>query len=179
MTPEDAVTAPVIAVDLQVDTWKIPEARAFRGAVGVNAEFAAAAIQAAFVAAEKQARDEFGEKVDEPGWEPPWEWVPPALLNIDPDYLLGFAWIAARRADPALDYDAFAESLVYSELVAGFWAAIVEAARDALPLEPNRAARRSRGPASKTASSSPARTTGPSKKSTPSHSASSPLQSRS
>jgi len=179
MTQGDAVTEPVVAVDLQVDTWKIPEARAFRKAVGVNAEYAASAIQDAFVAAERDSRAEFGAKVDEEGWEPPGEWIPPSLLNIDPDYLLGFAWIPAHRADPALEYEAFAESLLYSELVAGFWAAVLEAAKAAVPLVPNRAARRSLGPRSQTASPSPTSTTGPSKKSTPSPSESSPQQSKS
>ena len=179
MSEGEPVPQAVIAVDLQVDTWKIPEARAFRKAVGVNAEFAASAIQDAFIAAEKYSRAEFGDKIDEEGWEPPDDWTPPSLLNIDPDYLLGFAWIPARRADPSLEYDAFAESLVYSELVAGFWDAVLEAARAAVPLEPNRAARRKRGPASPNASPSPTTTTGRSRKSTPSASESSPPQSTS
>jgi len=170
----------VIAIDLQIDDWKIPEARAYRKAVGVNPEYALQGVQQAFTDAEAESRTEFGEKVDEEGWQPPDGWLPSALLNIAPDYLLGFAWVAARRADPALDYEAFAESVPYGGLVAGFWEAIMGAAEEvAGPLVPSRAERRKRGPASRTASSLATTSTGRSPKPTSSPSASSPRPSKS
>ena len=166
------MTEQVIAIDLGVDGWRVPEARAYRKAVGVNAEYAAAAIQQAFVEAEKEARDEFGDNVDVEGWEPPAGWVPKSLFNFDPDYLLGFAWIPARRGDADLAFEPFAESLKYGDLVAAFWSEITSAAEAALPLG-NREARRKRGPASKTGSRSATTSSGRSKTSTGSRSESS------
>lgn len=162
----------VIRIDLQVDQWKVPEARAYRGAVGVNAEYAADSIQRAFADGEKEARAEFGDKVDIEGWEPPDGWTPPGLFNIDPDYLLGFAWIPARRDDPALEYDAFAESVPYGDLLKAFWESVLEAVKEAAPFE-NREARRKRGLVSKTGSKSAPSTTGRSPRSTTSASPSS------
>jgi hypothetical protein len=167
----------VIKVDLNVDEWRIPEARAYRAAVHVNPEYAADAIRAAFVEAEAEGRDTFGEAMDAEGWEPPDDWMPRCLLSFDPDYLLGFAWIPARRDDPGLEYEAFAESLSYGDLVTAFWKAMTDAAEAEAAAAPlaNRAERRKRTPASKTGSrSGSASTRSTSKSSTGSPSASSP-----
>ena len=173
------MTERVISIDLQVDQWRIPEARAYRKSVGVNAEYAADSIQQAFVASEAEARAKFGELVDEEGWEPPDGWLPPSLLNIDPDYLLGFAWVPARRTDPALEYEAFAESLPYGELLQAFWDALIAAVQEEVPLAPNREARRKRTPASRTGSRSATTSSGRSKRSTASTSPSGPRPSKS
>ena len=169
-----------IIVDLGVDDWHIPEARAYRKAVGVNPEYAAVAIEGAFSEAQKQARAEFGDAVDEDGWETPEDWLPKVLFNFEPDYLLGFAWIPARRTEPGLEYEEFAESLLYGDLVGAFWTAMNEMAKAAeAPLE-NRAARRKRTPASKRASKSATTSTpSTSDSSTDSPSESSPPQSKS
>ena len=172
------MTERIVTVDLEVDAWRIPEARAYRTAVGVNAEYAAAKIQQAFVDAREEGLAKFGEAMDAEGWEPPDDWMPASLFNFEPDYLLGFAWIPARRTEPELGYEAFAESLKYGDLVAAFWDAMVSAAEAAVPFE-NRADRRSRGPASKTASRSATTSSGASKTSTGSRSKSSPSRSKS
>ena len=70
---------------MNVQDWKVPEARAYRKHVGVNPEFAADAISAAIDEAQAEARAKFGDDVDAQGWEPPDDWTPPALLNVDPD----------------------------------------------------------------------------------------------
>jgi hypothetical protein len=168
-----------IAIDLQVQDWKVPEARAYRAAVKVNPEYAATQIDAAIRESEKEARDVFGDAVDTEGWEPPDDWTPSAMMNVDPDYLLGFAWIPARRDNPDLTWEKFGdEGPSYGDLVSGFWAALQRTVEEAAPLL-NREARRKTGQRSKTASSSATSTTGRSKRSTASPSASSAKQSES
>ena len=152
-------------MSLSISEWTVPEAFAYRAAVKVNPEHAAQQIMNAFRAIEAEVRDEFGEKVDEEGWSPPEEWVPGALLNIDPMHLLGFFWIPARRNDKALAFDDFAESIPYGALIEGFWAFITEALKEApdeAPLVKNRAQRRASGQRGKSASPSLTSTDGPS-----------------
>ena len=169
----------VIAIDLQIDEWRIPEALAYRSAVGINAEYAVVKVNDAIRASLDGARAEFGDAVDVPGWKPPDGWAPPELLNLEPHYLLGFAWIAARRDHPTLAYEAFAETLTYGELVGAFWGAMERQVEEvAVPLV-NREQRRQSGRPSKTASPSATPTTGRSQTSTASRSASTSRPSKS
>lgn len=171
--------AKVIVIDLQIDEWRIVEALAYRSAVGVNAEYAVVKVNDAIRASLDGARAEFGAAVDVPGWQPPDGWAPPELLNLDPHYLLGFAWIAARRDEPTLTYEAFAETLTYGELVGAFWGAMERQVEEvAVPLV-NREQRRRSGRPSKTASRSATPTTGPSPTSDSSRSASTSPRSKS
>lgn len=174
------MTELVVKVDTGIDNWSVPEARAFRKTVGVNPEYAWECITEAFSDVESEMRIRFGVAMDEEDWEPPADFTPKALLNLDPDYLLGFAWIPARRADPELTFDAYAESMPYGDLVAAFWTAITDAMKAAAPLAvaaPNRAERRRKSPAKKPSSRSASSTAGRRGTSTGSPSPKSPGQS--
>ncbi|HAM57211.1 MAG TPA: hypothetical protein DCQ64_18115 [Candidatus Rokubacteria bacterium] len=167
----------VLKIDLNVSGWTIPEARAYRRAAGVNPEYAGEVVDRAFRATDDEARETFGAQVDEEGWTPPEDWMPLCLANFDPDYLLGFFWIPARRADPSIEYEAFAASVPYGDLLAAFWAFVMESAEKAEAESPlgqaNRATRRATGQRGKTASRSRTSSAGRSPKPKPSRSASS------
>lgn len=159
-----------VKLDLLIGSWKVSEARAFRAAVGQNPEQALNVLRLVLEQAQGDARAAFGAAVDEPGWEPPDDWLPPSLLSLDPSLLLGFAWIAQRRAHPALTLDEFADQLEYQNLLDAFWGALTDAAEDAAaPLAKPKKTGRARSPASPSASStagrSPMSTTSPSKSS--------------
>ena len=133
----------VIVCDLEVDGWTVAEADAYRKAVGVNAEYAWGIVQRAVRESQVEARETYGEAVDEPGWSPPDGWAPLAMLNLDPLYLAGFAYVAARRADPALTFDALLGSLHVGELVSAFYGQLTTLAEERAPLAaPNREQRR-------------------------------------
>lgn len=158
----------IIACDLNLDGWTVAEARAYRDAVGVNAEYALGAMQKAIAESRAEARAEFGEAVDAEGWTPPKDWVPLAMLNLDPIHLAGFAYIAARRDDPALDFAAFTDAVHVGELSQAFYTQLVSQAEAAAAPLPNRAARRST-PGRPTKNGTPSRTptSGRSPRSTP------------
>lgn len=165
----------ILRLDMNTDGWAIPEVRAYRKAVGVNPDYAGETIDRAFKAADAESREAYGELVDEKGWSPPDGWVPLAVLNIDPDYLLGFYWITARRQDPSLDYDAFVEGVRYGEVLESFWSTLKTLAEERqaqLPLA-NRAERRKSGQRKGTSSASATSSAGRRATSTPSPSASS------
>lgn len=168
------MTERILRLNLDTDAWSIPEVRAYRKAVGVNPDYASETIDRAFKAADAESREVYGEKVDEQGWSPPDGWVPLAVLNIDPDYLLGFYWITARREDHELEYEAFVESVRYGDLLESFWSTLKALAEkvEAAPLA-NRAERRKTGQRKATSSRSATSTAGPRAKSRPSPSASS------
>lgn len=159
--PEDDVQ--VVTIDVNVEQWTVREARAYREAVGVNAEYALGQLQLAAKLVASDARQEFGEKTEEDSWEPPADWVPLAMMNIDPAYLLGFAWIGARRKDPDVTYEGLEDSLPVGQLMPAFYAALTAGAEAPLA---NRAARRHPGPRKGTASRSAASTAGRSATST-------------
>lgn len=163
----------VITIDLDVDSFTVGESRAFREHVGCNPEYALFALQRAVNEGRAEAFVEFGDAMDKPGWTPPAGWAPTAMLNADPAYLCGFAWICARRSDPDLTYEALEQTLPMGELMDAFYAALAasieRAVREAAPLAANRAERRSRQrtPRTQTASKSRASTAGRSRRSTP------------
>lgn len=152
-----------IGIDLNIDEWKVAETLAFRGATSCNPEAAVSRMNAAFEEAQAEAREKWGEKIDEEGWEPPDSWMPECLMNIDPALLLGFAWVNERRK-AAVTYAEFADAISYGQLLEGFYDAMMASADDA-PL-PNRGQRRRSAPRSKTASKSASRSAGPSGTST-------------
>jgi len=152
-----------VDIDLNIDEWHVAEVLAFREATKCNPEAAGSRIQAAFSEASSEARQKWGEKVDEEGWEPPDDWRPESLLDIDPVLLLGFSWITERRREK-VTFEDFSESLSYGQLLEGFYAAMSAAVEAADPLE-NRAQRRRSVPRSKTASKSRAPSAGRSPKS--------------
>lgn len=162
----------VIAIDLDVDRFTVAESRLFRAAVGCNPEYALITLQRAVNEGREEAYAAFGERMDEQGWKPPAGWAPSAMLNVDPAYLCGFAWICARRSDPSITYEAMEQSLPMGELMDAFYGALTEtierATKASAPLA-DRAARRSRQPTPRTTSASKSRgsTTGHSERSTP------------
>lgn len=158
-----------VVVDIDLDGWTVAEARAYREAVGVNAEYALAQLNKAVAESQQAALEEFGDAVTTPGWEPPEGWIPMPMMNVDPAHLLGFAWIAARREDESLSFAALSDSLPISGLMEAFYTAIglaaEKAAEEAAPLV-NREQRRASGRQSKTGSPSRTSTAGRSPKST-------------
>jgi len=148
----------IVVVDIDVEKWTVAEARAYREAIGVNAEYALGQLQLAATMARDDARRLFGEAVDDPGFTPPSDWVPLSMLNVDPVYLCGFAWIAARRSQPELTYAELENELPQGQMMRAFYEAL---AASIAPLG-NRAARRSqpRTPPTKTASRSATSTRG-------------------
>ena len=158
----------VIVVDINVEQWTVGEARAYRDAVGVNPEYALGVLQNAVNESRADAVKEFGDACFEEGWKPPAGWAPLRMLNVDPAYLLGFAWIAARRADPSVTYTALENELPVGDLSEAFYAALSATIEAATPLA-NRAERRARGRGPRTTTASPSRASsaGRSRKSTP------------
>jgi hypothetical protein len=158
----------VIVCDLGVDGWTVKEARVYRAAVGVNAEYAIGAMQKAAIDSRHEAREAFGDAVDKPGWDPPDGWMPLAMLNLDPFYLAGFAFIAARRTVPGLDFGAFTDEIHVGELSRAFYAELMAEAEDAAPPLVNREQRRAKsGRPTKTATPSRTSSAGRSTRSTP------------
>ena len=97
-------------------------------AVGVNPEYAIGALKNAADEVAAEAKAKFGDA------EPPDGWLPLALLNIDPAYLLGFAWIVARREAPTLTFDGYSEEVEAGELMEAFYGNVGEEAEEAAPL---------------------------------------------
>ena len=159
------MTEKVLRMDLDIDHWTVFEAHAYHRAVGVNAEYALGTVQRAFQTAHAEAVERYGDAVDVKGWEPPDDWVPLAILDIEPTYLLGFCWVSERRDDHDLAFDTMANSVEYGALTRGFWDSATEAVDDAPLVAPNREQRRRKSPQRKTASRSASSTTGPSAKS--------------
>lgn len=130
-----------IICDLQIDGWTVAEARAYRSAVGVNPEYAWGLLTNAVKASLAEARETYGEAVEAPGWEPPSDWVPLAMLNLDSAQLAGFVYVAARRDEPGLDFAALLEELHVGELSQAFFTQLMATAEAAAPLA-NREQRR-------------------------------------
>jgi hypothetical protein len=109
-----------IEMDCDPSGWKLSEQIAYRTEVGVNAQYAMLMIGKAFEA-------EDAEK----------------FTNIDPAWLLGVAWITARRKDKFVKLDKMAETLEYSQLLQSVlaWA---EAQAEANPTKAPRKAPRKR-----------------------------------
>ena len=119
----------LILIDIDVLHWKVAETRLYRKAVGVNPEYALGMLQRAASESQAEMKAEFGEA------EPPEGYLPMPLLNIDPAYLLGFAWMAARRSDKALTFDAYGDDLEIGELMGAFYAMTTEESEGDAPLE--------------------------------------------
>lgn len=159
----------IITCDLDLDGWTVAEARAYRAAVGVNAEYALGTMRKAVLEAQAEAREAFGDAVDAEGWSPPDDWLPLAMLNLDAMHLAGFAYIAARRVEPGLGFDDFTNQIHVGELSQAFYGQLIARAEDddAAPLA-NRAQRRAKsGRPTKTGTPSRTSTTGRSARSTP------------
>jgi len=164
MTDERTITC-----DLDLDGWTVSEAHAYRAAVGVNPEYAWGLIANAVKASMTEARETYGEAVEAKGWKPPKDWVPLAMLNLDPVQLAGFVYVTARRADPGLDFAALLDELHVGELSQAFFGQLMATAEAAAPLvnrEQKRAAAKS-GRATKTATPSGTSTAARSPRSTP------------
>ena len=111
-----------IAIDIDPNEWTFFEQVDYRKAVGVNPHYALMKIGHTFESADSEE-----------------------FANIPPEYLLGLAWITARRDEPGLTYDGMAERVNYQTLLD----AVVEAAKaraEAMDPQtaPNRAARRAK-----------------------------------
>ena len=118
----------VVEIDLDILHWTVKETRQYRACVGVNPEYAIGALKVAADESAAEAKRLYGET------DPPEDWMPLALLNIDPAYLLGFAWMAARRKAPALTFEAYSGEIETGDLMAAFYGVAGEAPVEA-PLE--------------------------------------------
>ena len=104
-----------VHLDFNWQDWPFAVQLAYRDVVKVNPQYAAVKIGEALEAVREQVKAEFGDVPDE--WEPPEDWIPDSLLNIDPRYLMGFVWIAERRHEPGLRFDEIAERVDYAGLI--------------------------------------------------------------
>lgn len=140
-------------IDLGIDDWPMPLLIVYQKSVGVTAHYAAAAVNAALGAAGEDVAH-FGED------GPPTDYVPPDLLNIPPQYLIGFVWMAERRKRPGLSFDELCHEIDIDTLMSAFLEAVTARmeAMETAPL-PNRETRRATTPRSK--SSSPSRKRSP------------------
>ena len=131
----------LVLIDIDIMHWTVFETRLYRTAVGVNPEYAMGALKKAAEDSSAAIAAEFGDA------EPPDDYMPMALLNVDPGYLLGFAWMAARRADKTLTFDDYAETIETGALMQAFYGASAEAAEEEAPLaEPPAKARKTSSP---------------------------------
>ena len=138
-------------IDLGIDDWPMPLLIIYQKSVGVTAHYAAAIVNAALTAA--------GEDVAHfDGDGPPQDYVPPDLLNIPPQYLIGFVWMAERKKRPGVSFDTLCNEIDIDTLMAAFLEAVTARMEvlEAAPL-PNRATRRETTPRSKSSSPSPRR----------------------
>jgi hypothetical protein len=124
----------LVLLDMDYEHWTVKEARTYRTAVGVNPEYAVGALVRAGQESDAETAA-FGEA------GPPEGYLPLPLLNIDPGYLLGFAWMAARRESPVLTFDAYAEDIETGELMRAFIEMLTERVEEASPLEEPQAAK--------------------------------------
>lgn len=170
----------VIELELDYEDWTVDELHAFRDAVGVNAPYAAAKIGEAKGADFKDLFARLIEAGAEPGGEivPPADWQPLNILTIDPEWMLGFAFIPARRSDPDLEWKALTAEVRAGQLLQAYADSVFaivpdEEPDDSAPLvedsEPTTTT-----PPSKTKRSSPTPTSGASAKSARSATVSSP-----
>ena len=111
---------PVMPMDCDPSGWKLSEQMAYRTEIGVNPQYAMLMIGKAF-------ETEDAEK----------------YTNIDPSWLLGIAWITARRKDKFVKLARMAEETEYSELLRAVlvWAEARAPEPDPTPA-PKRAARK-------------------------------------
>lgn len=92
--PEVEEEFPVVPMDCDPSAWKLAEQMAYRAEVGVNPQYAMYEIGKAF-----ETED------------------PAEYTNIDPAWLLGIAWITARRTDKFVKLGVMAQELEYGELL--------------------------------------------------------------
>lgn len=107
----------VIKLDFDYENWFVQEMHAFHKATGVNAAYAYAKIVEAQNADIADMRARIAEAEDDAGM--PEGWQPLHTLNLDPDWVLGFAWMAARREQANLKYETFAGTVRFGELLQG------------------------------------------------------------
>jgi hypothetical protein len=120
---------PEVHLDFAWQDWPFAVQLAYRDVVKVNPQYAAVKIGDALEAVRDQVKAEFGDVPDD--WEPPEDWVPAALLNIDPRYLLGFVWIAERRHEPGLRFDDLIERMDYQGLIVALMTELAKEAPEA------------------------------------------------
>lgn len=130
-----------VSVDLDLNNWPFDDMIDYRAKVKVNPQFAIQELNRALMAGDGSAD------------------------NVPPEYLLGLAWITARREHPDFTYDDAAAAYRYREVIDAVmtW----QPDEDADPqTAPNRAARRSKSSRAKT-TSLPTETSSDSASSTP------------
>lgn len=110
----------VIALDMEYEEWFVNELHAYREAVGVNAPYAHIKVVEAQTADFVDLVSRFGEGLTEEGFELPADWRPVNIFSIDSDYLLGFAWITARRERPELTFEQYAGEVKAGDLLMAF-----------------------------------------------------------
>ena len=175
MTDERHVT-----IDLAYQDWTGEELHAYFAAVGANAIVASAKIDDALnadfrslIVANMDGDEMPDELVAVPGWQPL------NLLGIDPSWVLGFAWIPARREQPDLAFAEFERELRAGDLMDAYVDAVlaglpqqseVEAVAEAgdAPLDETSPTPGPTSPNSRTRSSSPTSSSRRSAKSAPS-----------
>lgn len=117
-----------IIMDIDVDSWTYEQRKTYKRAVGVNPQYALAEVETAIRAAviARLDKKDGGTNV---------------LLNMDEDWLLGFVWMARRKAEPNLQFEQTWGEYEYTDLMeyaCDIWIERQEealAARDAAPLD--------------------------------------------
>lgn len=161
MTDEIRVT-----MDLDYEAWTGDEMHAYFAAVGCNPLVAAAGIDDALNADLRAlvvaCMGDDGEPPEE--LTPPPGWQPMNLLGIDPNRVLGFAWIPARRENEELTFKAFSREIRSGDLMAAFVESVTAMlpepetappAEDAAPLDESSRPQKKTSPHSRTKSSRP------------------------
>lgn len=135
--------------DIHVEDWPMLEQMAYREKVKVTPQYAILKIGECLELADAER------KADPDS-------IPPSLLNIPPEYVIGLCWIPGRRDDRKLTYESIVETVHYEDLLDALVTA-VEALPDVEDGEPPLANRETRRAAAK--SSRPSKPASPSAKS--------------
>ena len=120
--------AQVVAFDDGYMEWTGDEMHAYFSAVGINAVVADARITDALNA---DFRDLVMRSIGDDEEAPaelaiPAGWQPLNLLGLDPLYLLGFAWIPARRERPDLSFEDFNREVKAGALLDAYIDSVLE-----------------------------------------------------
>jgi hypothetical protein len=111
-----------LVYDFDLDHWTLPEARLFRtAAAGLRPEQAQMRFQKVIERVRAESEALFGDD------SPPDDWMPEAVADFDPELMLAFTWIAARRENHELSLENFEAQVPYGALIGSFLNAIVAA----------------------------------------------------
>ena len=129
VVPEEEL--PPVPMDGNVKDWKLAEQMAYRDAIKVNPQYAMLMIGRAL---ESEDAAQF--------------------TNIEPNWLLGIAWITARRTDKSITREQLAEELEYSRMLDSIIEWAMTRMQEESPTKAPTKAPRKRNPSAQTRKSS-------------------------